>query len=285
MPLWGNVANSSQSVKYGTELTRTGPVGSGSAAKAANNTSLYQNTTPNAFGSNASVGQFAVTTTELANTTSPEYRYPQHAGWNMRIQGTGPVVGGTATGGSGFANGETFTVSGAQTNAIGSITANATGNLVSFAVVQGGAGFSNAASGTVAFNREQHVSAITVSGTPTGYSNTDRIVFTGNSTVAAINAGSASVSTNSTGGFVSANVTITNPGLFSNTATTGSLTFTVQNANGGASAGSGATFAGTFANSTGGAITLFLGGRANRVQYETIVAFSSITSSNTGVPG
>jgi hypothetical protein len=284
VPLWGNVANSSQSVKYGTELARTGPLGSGNAAKVANNTSLYQNTTPDSYGANMAIGQFGVTTVGIANSSSPEYRYPQHAGWNMRYQGTGPVKGGTAQGGSGFANGETFIVSGATVNAIGQITANATGNAASFTVLNGGAGFSNADTGSVTFNREQHLATITVSGTPTGYNNTDVINVSGNSTVASIVNASATVSTNSTGGFVSANVTIANSGLFQNTAAVGSLTFSVANSTGGASGGSGATFAGTFGNSTGGTITLTLGGRANRVQYETIVAFSSLTG-NTSVPG
>lgn len=287
MPLWGNTDNAANSVKYGTELIRTGPAGSGNAAKAANNTALYMNLTPQVFTNSAmSEGQFAVTPAQLGNTDAIEWGYPAHAGWNMRIQGTGPISSkSTAAGGSGFANGESVTVSGATTNAIGILTANATGNLVSVSFNSGGSGFSNNDAGSTAFNREQHLTAITVSGTPVGFSNTDTIVVAGNSTVVALANGSATVSTNSTGGFVSANLTLTGVGLYPNTATTGSLTFTVKAANGGASAGSGATFAGTLGTSTGGTITLAYGGRANRVQYETIVAMSSISSANTQIPG
>lgn len=75
---------------------------------------------------------------------------------------------------------------------------------------------------------------------------------------------------------------ITNPGLWGNTAANGSVVFTVRNANGGVSVGTGATFTanigytGTGANVTVAAI----GGRAGRVTKECLVAMGSMTTAN-----
>ncbi len=280
MPLWGNTDSAANSVKYGTELVRSGPAGSGDAAKAANNTSLYANVTPGAFKPDAVVGQFAVTRQEKANTSGPEKDYPQHIGWNMRFAGTGPVLTFSATGGTGFANGETVLVSGGSLNATGVVTANATGNLASVAVRTGGAGWANVAGTTVAINRDKRVTSITVGGTPLGYNNTD-VITVSNGTINAI----ASVSTNATGGFVTANVTVSNAGLFVQSLLAANLVITVANSTGGATGGSGATFTPVLANSSGGTVAvLTLGGRAGRIQYETIVAMGSISSTGNTIP-
>jgi hypothetical protein len=77
---------------------------------------------------------------------------------------------------------------------------------------------------------------------------------------------------------VTANLTITDVGLWPAATTNAQVTFAVTAANGDASAGSGATFAAGLANSAGGTLTLTLGGRAGRVSYETIVAMGSLSN-------
>lgn len=252
-------------------------VGSGKAAKAANNTALYANVTHNAFISHETVGVFGVTPAKMANTSSegPKATSP---GWNIRRAGQGPVVSVTATGGTGFANGETATISGGTSNATITLTSNATGNLASGAVSSGGL-FTNTGEASVAFNREKHLTGITVGGTPTGYSNTDTIVASNGS----VNA-TATVITNSSGGFVTANVTITNVGLWPNATTNSQVTFVVLANTGANSAGSGATFAAGLANSSGGTVTPTLGGRAGRVHYECFAESSSLQSSSQTLP-
>lgn len=279
MPLWANTDNANGQPKYVYALTRNGPQGSGNAAEAANAAALFGNVTPLAFGANNVVGSVGVTDAEFANSSAPDKPYVTHVGWQMRIAGTGGVANATGTGGSGFANGETVTVSGGGTNATLTVIANTTGNLAGFTVTNPGSGWANVAGTTSAFNREKHLTSITVGGTPTGYSNTDTIVAS-NGTVNA----TATVSTNSTGGFVTANVTITNGGLFGNTQANSTVAFAVRAANGSASAGSGATFAAGLTTSTGGTPTLTLGGRAGRIQYETIVAMGSISGAGTTIP-
>lgn len=198
MPLWGNQDNAANSVKYATELARTGPLGSGNAAKAANNTTLYNNATPNAFGGEGeAIGQFAVSVPEMANTSGAEWAYVAHAGWQMRIAGSGPVANLTVSvGGTGYSNTDKIVVSGATSNASGTLSTNSTGGILTVALTGGGAGFVNVASGTLA----------------------------------------------------------------------------IQNSSGGASAGSGAT------------VTFKLGGRAGRINYETIVAMGSISSTGNTIP-
>jgi hypothetical protein len=232
------------------------------------NVNLYGNVTPGAFMNGIAVGVFSTNTANVHDSNTPGI---SHTGWSIRRGGTGPILSiAVATPASGFANGETITFSNGSSNGTGTITTNATGNMVSVAVTSGGAGFANSAMVATAFNREKHLTAITVGGTPTGYSNTD-VIKAANGTTNA----TASVSTNSTGGFVSANVTINNVGLWANTKVNADVAFTVANSTGGASAGSGATFAATLANSAGGAVTVTLGGRANRVHYETLIAGGS----------
>jgi hypothetical protein len=101
------------------------------------------------------------------------------------------------------------------------------------------------------------VATITITAGGTGYSNTDTVKVSGGTTNAA-----ATLTTNGTGGI--STVTITNAGGgFVNNSTS---TLAIANSTGGASAGSGAT------------LTFTLGGRANRVQTETLVCLSSMTA-------
>jgi hypothetical protein len=237
-------------------------------SRAATDVDMFGNVTSGAFISGQAVGVFGVDATEAAVGNAAGLA---HAGWVVRRAGTGPVTSLTVAGGSGFTNGETITVGNGSVDATLTISTNTSGGIASIAVTNPGAGFVNTASVTKTFNRQKRLSTITVSGTPTGYDNTDVIVVSNATTNA-----TATVSTNSTGGFVSANVTITNVGLFPQARTNGGLVFTALAANGAASNGSGATFAGTLANSTGGTATVVLGGRAGRVHYETLVAMGSL---------
>lgn len=104
------------------------------------------------------------------------------------------------------------------------------------------------------------LATISYTGTATGYSNTDVITIA--SPVAGGNA-TVSMTTNATGGALT--LTITNRG-FGFTAVNASANVVVANSTGGDSDGSGATF------------LPVIGGRAGRVQNETLVAMGTITS-------
>jgi hypothetical protein len=157
MPLWANTDAAAASVKYGSELTRagvSGQHGSGNAAKAANTTALYGNTTVAAVAPARVVGQFAVTIKEMANTSaSGERNAISHSGWNMRYAGTGPVtaivVPGAGTG-TGYSNLDLIKISGGTTNATGTLVTNSTGGIISANLTLGGAGFVNTSATTVA---------------------------------------------------------------------------------------------------------------------------------------
>lgn len=237
-------------------------------SRAATDVDMFNNTTPGAFITGAAVGVFGVDATEIA--VSNAYGVA-HAGWNVRRAGTGPVTNIIVAGGSSFTNGETITIGNGAVDAVGTISTNTSGGIASIAITTPGAGFPNTAVLTKTFNRQKRLATISVAGTTDAYDNTDIIVVSN----ATINA-AASIVTNSTGGFVTGDVTITSVGLFPQARTNGGLVFTVLAANGAASNGTGATITGTLANSTGGTATVTLGGRAGRVHYETLVAMGSL---------
>lgn len=258
--LWGTSRNAANTPKFSTMVIQSN----------AAYTAPYTNTTVSAFVSKQVVGTFGANTQDMANTQVSNKGAA--AGWQLVRRGTGDIASITVTAaGSGFANGETITIANGTVNAIGTITTNATGNMVSVFVTQSGAGWVNSTVANTSFNREKHMVNITVGGTPTGYSNTDTIVAS-NGTINA----TATVVTNATGGFVTANVTITNPGLWANTKANTDVSFTVIAANGSVSAGSGATFTANIGSSTGGTVTVTVGGRAGRIMTETLVAAKSI---------
>lgn len=245
--------------------------GNTSGTQASVSLNMFNNTTPGAFISDLAIGVFGVSATEQSNNTlNNSKEVGAHSGWNLRIGGTGPVVSFVVTdAGEDFANGETITVSNGTSNAIGTITTNATSNMVSVAVTNGGGGFTNTGITVIGFNRQKHIDEIVYSGTATGYNNTD-IITASNGIINS----TATVATNSTGG--SLTFTITNVGLFANTAANNSVVVTIANSTGGASVGSGATFSANLITSTGGTVTLALGGRSGRVHYETLVAMGSL---------
>jgi hypothetical protein len=243
-------------------------------SRAATDVNMFNNVSSGAFITGATVGVFGVSAAEVANNnTNTAMEHVTHAGWNVRRAGTGPVVGITITANHGpFKNGETFSVSNGTINAVVNAVTNATGNLVSFTISNQGYGFVNAGSVVIYPNRTKWLSAITVSGTANGYSNTDVIVAS-NGTVNA----TATISTNTTGGFVTGNVTITNIGMWANTANNNTVVFAVLDANGAPTTGNGASFTATLANSAvTPTLAAVLGGRAGRVHYETLVAMGSL---------
>ena len=244
--------------------------GNTSGTRAAADVNLFGNTTSGAFIDGIATGVFGVDTTEIA--VGNNAKGIAHAGWNFRVAGTGPVVSFTITGaGTNLANGETITVSNGTSNAIGTVTTNATSNMVSVAVTSVGAGFTSTNTAVIAFNRERHLTAITVTGSTSGYGNTDVISASNGSSN-----GTATISTNATGGFTNSGITITNIGLFGNTAANGSVVLTVLAANGSASPGTGATLVANLVASNTGNVAITLGGRAGRVSYETLVAMGSL---------
>jgi len=247
---------------------------------------MYANDVPGAFISGQAVGVFGVTAGQMQNNvTNAAKDRPAHAGWVLRRAGTGPIISAAVNApGSGFANGETITVSNAATNATLQITTNATGNSTSIAVLAGGSGFTNASMAAVAYNRQQHVLNVQTTGTGLQYDNTS-LISVSNAAGFIVN-GVVSISTNTTGGLTNASFTVTNVGLFSNTQTNAGLTFTVTNSTGGTTGIVGNTsvtgFNARLGTSTGGSVTLTLGGRANRVHTETLIAAGSIGSQTAG---
>lgn len=144
MPLWGLTDAAANSVKYATELVRSGPVGNNNANKAANNTALYgAGGVVGAYNPGMLVTQVAVTAQEYANASGPEKPYVTHLGWNMRYLGTGPVASIAASvGGTGYSNTDLVRVSGNNTvNATGTLVTNSTGGITSMTLTNPGAGF------------------------------------------------------------------------------------------------------------------------------------------------
>jgi hypothetical protein len=237
---------------------------------------MFQNDTPGAFMNGIAVGVFGVTAVEMANNTvNHSQDNPAHAGWVLRRAGTGPVVAVAitpASGDVGFISGETITVSNGSANATITAMSNSQGNLAAVVLNNGGAGWTNTAMAEITFNREKYVSSVTVLNANAGYDNTSIVTFS-NGTV---NAVSANISTNATGGFTT--LTLVSNGLFPHALVAGQVKMTVTKNDGTAAVGNSSVVALTpvLANSSGGAITLTLGGRANRVQTETLVAMGSL---------
>ena len=138
MSLWGNVDNAANSTIYAASQVNKTP-------NTANRTTLFQNTTVGAFLTNVAVGQFGVSAAEAANTAGEGKKVP-HAGWNLRVQGTGPLGDVTVgVAGKGYANSDTFVVAAGTggTNATGNLVTNATGNVVAVSITSLGGGFTS----------------------------------------------------------------------------------------------------------------------------------------------
>ncbi|HYT45785.1 MAG TPA: hypothetical protein VEP90_25895, partial [Methylomirabilota bacterium] len=97
----------------------------------------------------------------------------------------------------------------------------------------------------------KHLVTLTVTGSTTGFSNTDLINVTPVAAGQGTRKATATISTNSIGGFVNSGITITSIGLFANAETNATVVISVANSIGGVSGGSGQTSAQTIAGTTG----------------------------------
>lgn len=268
MALWGNTDAASNSTLFAAAQVNKTP-------NTANRDDLFGNTDLGAYVSGAIIGQFGVDTTEQTFNN-----LDAHAGWVLRKAGTGPVISATGTGGDGIANGETVTVSNGSSNATLVLTSNATANIASVTVLGGGAGFTVPGETVITFNREQHlVSILFDEGTYTtgigpSYDNTD-IIVASNGTVNAV----ATITTDASGNvLLSSDFLVTTVGLFANTLLDTEVDLAITNSSFGTAAGNAdvSLLSANITPSTGGSVTVTLGGRAGRVHWETLVAMGSI---------
>jgi len=132
MSQWKNKDIANNSVKWGSESINAG---SGKTAIAANNTALFNNTTPKAFPSSSAevIGQFGVTAAAMANTTGESGKLTS-IGWVLRRAGMGPLISvKISNAGSNYVNNAAFafTAGSGASNAFGRIIVNASGNITS----------------------------------------------------------------------------------------------------------------------------------------------------------
>src|SRR6266550_2105569 len=149
MPMWGRLDQANNSPKHAAMSLNKG---SGPANKAANNTSLYGNTTIGNVKKNMTVGLFGASRAEIANNSGEGRKKVQAPGWQLRRAWMGPIVSlAISNTGATFANGETAVISGGSVNATATMTTNSTGGLVSASAVSAPGTFINVSSMTVAF--------------------------------------------------------------------------------------------------------------------------------------
>jgi hypothetical protein len=135
MSLWGNLDAANNAPKS----SATAGYGGNTPQVTANAQVYYANTRPNAFISSAAIGVFGVDTAEQTTADAVTGK-PQHAGWNIRKAGMGPIVSITAnTGAVGSNSTITFTGGGTpNTPASALVAVNAAGYITSVTVVNGG---------------------------------------------------------------------------------------------------------------------------------------------------
>lgn len=260
---WGNNDAASNSVSYAVGQVKL-------AANTANRDAFYGNTTLGATVSGAKVGQFGVDATEMGVAN-------------------GSVVSYTVTAaGSGYFANAVVTVSG---NATANATANSTGRIESVNVVLAGDSYSAAPTVTIAppsrtFDANAAVTPATdfISIAGNVFQENDKITYstaTGNTVLAGLSnntvyyakgANSTGISLSATPGGATIDLTAkglteTGHNLVGETATA------VATVNGAAKKG---FHAGWVIRTEG------TGGRAGRVQYETLVAMGSITGDGDG---
>lgn len=257
MASWGNTDDAANSVIWAAaQLNKP--------ANTSNQTALFGNTTPDAFVTGKIVGQFAVDNVEVAVAN----------GSIVRIEVTSP--------GSGYSANATVTLSG---NATANATANSIGKISAVNIVSAGSGYAGSPTLVIsdptaqAFNANTSVSAngfIAIAANP--FQVGDRATYTvstGNTAIAELTSGRKYYvkASNSTGVYLS------------NGATTAVLTLTKGLTEGGHSlTGETATAAASVSASKKGVAhagyvlrTVGTGGRAGRVQFETLVAMGSMT--------
>lgn len=86
MGSWGNTDDAANSVYYA-------PAQFNNTANTTTQAALFGNTTTSAFVTNAKVGQFGVDTAETQALRDGAGTKVAHAGWNLRVEGTGGRAG------------------------------------------------------------------------------------------------------------------------------------------------------------------------------------------------
>ena len=124
----------------------TADFGNTSGSRASASVNMFNNATPGAFISGVETGIFGVSATEQANNTlNGSKEVGAHAGWNLRIGGTGPIIGIAANATlTGYVNTDVISVRSPATggaNARITFTTNATGGSLSFTIANPGSGF------------------------------------------------------------------------------------------------------------------------------------------------
>ena len=252
-------------------------------ANSTNQTNFYGNTTANAFVNNISAGQFGVDTTEMGITAGNlAFAYVTSGGSGYSANAVVTLT---------FANG---TTNATAVNAFANVTAGVGGSITSLLIAQPGSTYTVAPAVTIAAP-----SAINITANSAGFSNTDNVLLiatanskfqagdrlyygvpaantpiaplTGNAYYYVSFANTTAIALSATSGGANIDITdarTTNPG---ETHTVTSDTVTGYVVVGGAKK-NGVTHAGWVVRSEG------TGGRAGRVQYETLVAMGSMTS-------
>ena len=139
MALWGNIDLANNAPKQ----TDTSGYGGSTPQVTSNGQVYFGNTKTDAFITNAQIGVFGIDSAEKALTTG-EAVAAQHAGWNIRKAGMGPVLTITANSGAvgtnsfiTFSAGSRITGSG-NTAANARISVNTAGYITSITVLSGG---------------------------------------------------------------------------------------------------------------------------------------------------
>ena len=267
MPLWGSTDAASNSVISAPAQFKQAPT-------RANANLLYGNTSLDAVTTGQVVGMYGVDTTEMS-------------------VGTGPVVDAIITfAGSGY--GANATVAFSSNNTGSSAAANATattGRITAINITNNGSGYTTspiitiAAPSAVVFNGNTAVSGNTIALTSANskFLVNDKVTYAGNVT-------STPVGLTDTGTYY---ITFSNTTVVALSDTLGGANLTISKASGDTTTAAGATLTGERATgvvTVGGAKnrgiahagwvirTEGTGGRAGRVQYETLVALSTISN-------
>lgn len=144
MALWSNTDANTSAPKY--------TVASGLGSDA-NGFTTFGNTQISAFVTELAVGTFGVDATE-AQVTTGEAPFIQHAGWNLRKAGVGPVLTITANTAATSPDGNVFiTFSGGgtgNTSANAQVFVNSVSDVIETIVVNDGGEYSSTPTGTVA---------------------------------------------------------------------------------------------------------------------------------------
>jgi hypothetical protein len=184
MSLWGNLDAANNAPKWGD----TAGYGGNTTIVTANTQVYYGNTRTGVFIDKAQIGVFGVDQTEIqvARRNKSNAR-PQHAGWNIRKAGMGPVLTVTANSGAVasnthliFTQGGYYAGSG-NTTANAVISCNAAGYITSIAVTTPGL-YANTPNVAVFTGSSNAVFTITMGGRANRVQNETIVAFGGNFT-------------------------------------------------------------------------------------------------------